>query len=314
MDARALPGRCAPRWFASALALPFVACSADDTVTLGRALPDPLFGDRGRAVDKINENGDDEAPTLTEDLLEIYFTSRRGRGPGNGDIWFATRTSRTLAFDDPHLVNEMSTEAVSTKYQELSPAISRDGLTLWLASDRPGTRGGLDIWQTERASRDAEWGKLHNVTELNSTSDDLPRPLGESELVMPLASRREGTQYQIYLARRVSPQVPFSDDAQPIRELRRDGSGMAGGFLTEDGLSLFFQREGQGNDDLYLAWRRSLSEPFEHELPLDGVNDSANDREPFVSSDHTRFFFASNRQAGTGFDIFATTLDLPVFE
>jgi len=155
MEWRTSAGRCAVRRRVVALAaLPFVACSADDTVTLGRAAPDPLFGDGGRPVDKINSNGDDEDPTLTADLLQIYFTSRRPGGSGNGDIWFATRASRTLPFDIDTL-NPAVGEEVNSEYQELSPAISRDGLTLWLASDRPGGLGGLDIWQTERSSRNA---------------------------------------------------------------------------------------------------------------------------------------------------------------
>jgi hypothetical protein len=307
MNASTLPGRCAGQWLAVVLsAAPCLACAEDDTVTLGRAVPDPIFGDQGRLVAAINSPGDDEEPTLTGDLLDMYFTSRRP-GPGNGDVWHAGRSARTLAFGAPELVAEVSTE-----YQELSPAISPDGLILWLASDRPGTLGDLDIWQFERASREAKWQGPRNVTGLNSTSDDLPRPLGARGLVMPFASRREGTEYQIYLARRASPQAPFTD-FQTTPALRGEG-GMGGAFLTDDGLSLFFQREGEGGGDLFLAWRRSLQAPFENFVALDGVNGEANERDPFVSGDQTRFFFASNRTAGRGFDIFATTLDLPVFE
>jgi len=307
MSAPTLPERCARRWLGVLVAAAScVACADDDTVTLGRAVPDPIFRDDGRPVAAINSSGDDEQPTLTGDLLDIYFTSRRP-GPGNGDIWHARRSARTLAFDPPLRVDEVSSE-----YQELSPAISADGLTLWLASDRPGSLGGLDIWKFERASRDAKWSSELNVTELNGTSDELPRPLGASQLVMPFASRRDGTEYQIYLAQRASPQAPFSDIRATL-ELRGEG-GMSGGFLSEDGLSLFFQREGQGGGDLFLAWRRSLQEPFEHVIPLAGVNGEANERDPFVSLDQTRFFFASDRTAGKGFDIFASPVDLPVFE
>ena len=309
MKPHALPAACAGRRFRAALAaVPLVACSADGLVTLGRGAPDPIFGeDGGRPVAAINSNGDDEQPTLTEDLLEIYFTSRRP-GPGNGDVWCAKRRSRTVAFDLPHLVVEVSTEA-----QEVSPAISRDGLTLWLGSDRANGLGGLDIYQAERPSRDATWGPLRPVTELNSSSDDVPRPPAQQERVMPFASKREGGEYQIYLAERPSRQAAF-DHIEPTLALRQEGGGMAGGFLSEDGLELLFHREGDGGGDLWLAWRRSFEEPFEHEIALGGVNGEASERDPWMNSDHTRFFFATNRLAGKGFDIFATTLDLPAFE
>jgi hypothetical protein len=89
---------------------------------------------------------------------------------------------------------------------------------------------------------------------------------------------------------------------------------MAGGFLSEDGRLLFFHRGADGGD-LYLTWRHSTAEPFDDDpLALDSVNSLSVERDPWVSSDQTRFFFSSDRQPETSLDIFATTLDLPVFE
>lgn len=289
--------------------LPLIACSADDLVTLGRAVPDPRFGDQGRPVAGLNDGSEQTAPSLTEDLREIYFTSIR-EGTGKGDIWCARRSSRVVAFDRAEVVNGVSTTA-----QEISPVIARDGLTLWIGSDREGTRGGLDIWRAERASRNAAWGALRNVTELNSTSDDIPRPLAQGELVMPLASRRDGAEYQTYLARRPLLDAAFGPPER-LELQPEEGGGIAGAFLTEDGRVLLFHREGSDGGDLYLAWRRSSRESFQRQdvLPLTGVNTTALERDPWLSADQTRFFFASSRLTGRGFDIFATTIDLPVFE
>jgi hypothetical protein len=204
-------------------------------------------------------------------------------------------------------------DAVSTTAQEVSPVISRDGLTLYIGSDREGTKGGLDIWRAERGSRNSNWGELRNVSELNSASDDIPRPLAEGELVMPFASRRDGAEYQTYLARRPSLDAAFGEPER-LELQQEEGGGIAGAFLTEDGRLLLFHREGSDGGDLFLAWRRSSREPFQNPIALERVNTSALERDPWLSADQTRFFFASSRLTGRGFDIFATTLDLPVFE
>jgi hypothetical protein len=288
-------------------ALPLCACQDDHVVTLGRALPDPRFGDDGRPVAGLNDGQDQTAPSLTEDLLDIYFTSIR-EGTGKGDIWHARRSTRVAAFPRAQFVNEVNTTA-----QEVNPVISRDGLTLWIASDREGGLGGLDIWRAERGSRNSVWSELSNVTELNSPSDDIPRPLAQGELVMPFASRRDGAEYQTYLAHRPTVDAPFQGEFERVELPREEGGGISGGFLSEDGRMLFFHREGSDAGDLYLAWRRSPGDPFQSPMGL-RVNTMALERDPWVSADQTRFFFASSRVTGRGFDIFATTLDLPVFE
>jgi hypothetical protein len=295
----------------AALVLPALAgCGADAAVTLGRALPDPAFGDEGRVVASINDSADESSPTLTTDLLEIYFSSSRG-GLGSGDVWWASRSDRSLAFGEPLLL-----EAVSSADREVSPVISPDGLSLWVGSDRPGSRDqSIDIWQADRPSRGAQWSDLRNVSELNSARDDLPRPLGHDGRVMPLASRRDDRNYQTYLATRASANAPWAAvDATAVAGLWLEGSAMLGAFLTADGMQLFFHRETSTGAELYLAWRRSLREPFQGPIALTTLNVGTRQREPWVSVDETRFFFTSDRLVADGFDIYATTLDLPRFE
>src|SRR5260370_19378826 len=55
---------------------------------------------------------------------------------------------------------------VNSPYNDNSPAISKDGLSLYITSSplplppgaRPGGRGGADIWVSQRASTHAPWG------------------------------------------------------------------------------------------------------------------------------------------------------------
>jgi hypothetical protein len=64
------------------------------------------------------------------------------------------------------------------------PIQSPDGLSLYLASNRPGGKGLLDIWVARRASKHAPWGAPENLGEpVNSAADDFcPTPIGHGGL------------------------------------------------------------------------------------------------------------------------------------
>ncbi len=62
--------------------------------------------------------------------------------------------------------------AVNTASDDQHPTLSKDGLSLIFASNRPGGAGGTDLWVSQRDSLDSPWQKPQNVTALNSPFDD----------------------------------------------------------------------------------------------------------------------------------------------
>jgi hypothetical protein len=68
---------------------------------------------------------------------------------------------------------------INTAANEQHPAISRDGLSLYISSDRPGGFGGTDIWTSQRACADAQdpacaWQTPVNLgPNINSAGNDL---------------------------------------------------------------------------------------------------------------------------------------------
>ena len=48
-------------------------------------------------------------------------------------------------------------EAVNSPYPEILPALSKNGSSLYFASDRPGSLGGEDLWVSRRAGKDRAW-------------------------------------------------------------------------------------------------------------------------------------------------------------
>src|SRR2546428_9792591 len=63
---------------------------------------------------------------------------------------------------------------INSASDERHPAVSKDGLSLYFASSRPGGCGGFDIWITQRASIDSPWEEPFNLgCTVNSAADDL---------------------------------------------------------------------------------------------------------------------------------------------
>ncbi|HXJ23937.1 MAG TPA: hypothetical protein VMT03_27335 [Polyangia bacterium] len=278
-----------------------VGCSAGKTVTLGEITPLPYHFDAPQLVAELASTSRTDNPTLTGDLLEIYFTTERVSG--NGDVWFAARASAAEPFGAPAPVS-----AVNGSSFETSSAISTDGLTLWFGSDRDGGTGAVDVWVSQRGTRGGDWSTPVNVVALNSASDDIPRPPGQHGLVMPMASSRPaGTNpngnYQTYLAARPGDGSPFTTPA-PIPELDNPDRSTVDGFLTDDGLTLFFSATpnagaaldgGAGNADLYVAWRQGTSDHFSFTQPLDDLNTPGDERDPWLTPDGKTLYFTSDR-------------------
>lgn len=237
-----------------------------------------------RVVPVIGSDDKDDNPTLTSDLLEIYFTSTRS---GNSDVWFARRDSVDVDFDPPEPLT-----VVNTSEFESSPAVDGDGLTLWIARRTDEGMGGVDIYASRRASRADAWGEAELVANLSTTGDDIPRPPGAGGLIMPLSIRTEGDTYQLYLATRQDTTSEFSP-AVPLQGLRREGYGSVDGFISWNGEHLLFAYTRDDTGDLYIAPHSDTG--FANAVPLLDVNTEADERDPWLSPDGKILFFASNR-------------------
>ena len=257
-------------------------------VDLGDPRPPPYRFGTPRLLAELDTAYANQNPTLTADLLDLYFTSNRD---ASGDVWTAHRASPRDPFDVPALVAE-----VSSPMYETSPAISLDGLSLYFGSDRDGGLGATDIWSAARPDRAAPWSALANLVPLNSAANDIPRPPGQRGLVMPMSSERDSTDgYRTYLSARPDVGQPFGAPAI-ISELTAGDRSIADAFLSDDGLTLFYASAPPGaKPDLYVAWRVSTADRFSLATPLVDLNSAADDRDPWLSPDGTVFYFTSDR-------------------
>ena len=103
-------------------------------------------------VTELSTPHNDFRPTIRFDGLEVIFDSNRPAPPdivgvGLRDLWLTTRSSTSAPWSPPqHLGN-----VVNGPFNDSLAALSGDGFTLALTSDRPDGFGGNDLYQTSRA-------------------------------------------------------------------------------------------------------------------------------------------------------------------
>jgi hypothetical protein len=219
--------------------------------------------------------------------------STREGGPGHGDVWKSVRDSGDASWNPPTLV-----QYVSSPDRETCPAVTLDGLSLYVASDRDGGKGGYDIWMTSRASRAYDWPPPTPVSELNTPNDEIPRPLGDHSLAMPLSYRiSQSYEYQIYMATRSSPSAMWT---APALLAWVDTANLdVDGFLSDDALSFAFSSDrlnDAGIQDLFLALRADPFSAFVTAEALASVNlATSGEAHPWLSPDQRELYFDSDR-------------------
>jgi hypothetical protein len=181
------------------------------------------------------------------------------------------------------------------------PIQAPDGLSLYMASNRPGGLGQLDIWVARRASTDAPFGAPENLgAPINSPADDFcPTPVRGNGLFF--VSRRTTAEScglgDVYFSR-LNPVHGWATPSHlacapdgPNSELDEQGPSYveAGGRVQ-----LYFSRgSGTVPGDLYVA-ERAADGSFGAALPVDELNTAANEIQPNVRKDGLEVVFSSS--------------------
>lgn len=214
--------------------------------------------------------GEDD-PTLTGDLLEIYFNR-------SNEIYRATRA---VATDPWSAVGPVA--PLNTASSESSPEVASDGLTIYFSSTRGG--GALDIWRSTRALRTDVWGAPAVVAELNTGSMDTnPTPRTDG-LGLIFSSSRSGSR-DIYETTRATVGDAW-DPPVPRAELNSTGND-GGPMLARGGTMIVFFSDrggGAGGSDLYLATRAATGMPFDPPVRIAEVDTAAAEEDPWLSED-----------------------------
>ena len=97
-------------------------------------------------------------PALAPDGRTLYYATQQPPGEGGLDIWQATRADASGPFTTAATLGR----PVNLASADAMPGISADGLMLAFASRRDGGQGDWDLWLSERASVDGDFGSPMN--------------------------------------------------------------------------------------------------------------------------------------------------------
>jgi Tol biopolymer transport system component len=188
------------------------------------------------------------------------------------------------------------------------PFISRDGKTFYMASNRPGGLGMIDIWVSTRASVEDPWGPPVNAgAPVNSPQNDFcPTISRDGHLFYFVSNRPNGCGGDDIYATRLRP-----DGWDPVVNLGCDVNSSANEAspfpLPEagDGPVLYFSSTRTGDSDLYQS--ESHGGVFAAATPVAELNTAVQDGQPNVRRDGLEIFFFSNRTGAAGNDIYSAT-------
>jgi hypothetical protein len=202
------------------------------------------------------------------------------------------------------------------------PFISRDGKSFYMASNRPGGLGGIDIWVSTRAKAGDPWPAPVNVgAPVNSPANDFCPTIARDGHLFYFVSNRGGgcggSDIYVTRLRNMSGfQQPMNlgcgvnspaDEASPF-PLPESGSGAVlyfsstrpGGFAPDAPAATV------GDSDLYVS--ESHGGMFGPADLVPGANSASEDGQPNVRRDGLELFFFSNRPGTLGLaDIYAAT-------
>jgi hypothetical protein len=212
----------------------------------------------------------------------------------------------------------------TTADTEGCPFISPSGKTFFIASNRPGGLGGLDIWVSTRASENEPWGEPVNLgAPINTSANDFCPTIGRDGKTFFFASNRPGfcgttANADIYTTR-FGPGL----QAETVVHLgckvnsAWDEHSPFPAQIPGEGPVLFYSsaRPLDGNDapgdhDLYSSPMHGGV--YQAGSALAGINTIANEGQPNVRRDGQELFFWSDRAGGFGgADIYSIEKESP---
>jgi len=208
--------------------------------------------------------------------------------------------------------------SVNSIFDEGGPAISKDGLSLYFHSTRPGGPGNTDIWVTQRESVSDSWGIPQPLgLNVNSTFADNSPNLSRDEHLLFFASDRPGGSgnLDIWVSRREHTHDDFGwqpavnlgatintvavDAGQAY--LENDEAGVPQLFLASNRLG------GPGGLDIYVS-EQNADGSFGPAALVNELNSTLADQAPEIRYDGLEMFIMSNRSGTRGLaDLWVST-------
>ncbi|MBQ1697558.1 MAG: PD40 domain-containing protein [Bacteroidales bacterium] len=197
---------------------------------------------------EINTSAHDAVVAISPDGNELYIY----REDDNGSLLVSRKSGSS--WSAPELLGGN----INTPYEEKGAALSPDGNKLYFASDRPGSKGGLDIFVATRQDNGA-WGNVKNLGDGVNTEADEEGPFvsGDNTKLYFSSKGHAGIGgYDLFSAPINGDNVGSADNLGAPINTNADEL-----YVFEAGKKIYFSSNrgnGMGNYDLYVAGPTAL--------------------------------------------------------
>lgn len=222
----------------------------------------------------INTGDIENLPTLSPDGKTMFFTSTRPGGFGSSDIYMTTRINPNDDFSWTAPVNLGS--VINTSDGEIGASYFENPTNgtaiLYFTSNRPGSLGGEDIYQSTR-NANGTYNAPTNVAELNSASFDRNSAVRNDGLEIFFASERDGGLggRDIWVSTRASVSAEWNPPVN-VASVNSFGTDHTPS-LSPNGTILYFSSDHNGSPDIYTATRVSINRSPTADFDGDGRTD-----------------------------------------
>lgn len=234
-------------------------------------------------VPNINDlTADDDDPSFTADLLELYFNSERG---ADSNVWMSKRATIADPWGTPEPVVEVNTASLDG-----NPVVAPDGLSLWLSTRRDGQPPtDRDIYVSTRPDRTSAWSVP--VREAALSALDVHEYAGSvtADSLTFLLERN----HDLYVATRLTTGSPWSIPV-PIAELNTSDDEERQAWISHDGNTLYFDTNGGLSVDIVMTTRASSAAPWQTPISVTELNTDEDESDAWLSGDQRFIMFTKN--------------------
>lgn len=162
-----------------------------------------------RMNQKVNIGEANPSIFITPDETEMFIVSQGvDSGYGDRDLYYSSKDENGRWKKPVNMGPK-----INTPYKEDAPYLSKDGKSLYFASQGHNSMGGFDIFRSER-NKNGEWGEARNIgTPVNSAGDDIYYIENDEGTLAYYASMRPGSygHLDIYTAKYDCKNIPASE-------------------------------------------------------------------------------------------------------
>ncbi|MBL6447513.1 PD40 domain-containing protein [Fulvivirga sp. 29W222] len=193
-----------------------------------------------------NYNINEGAVTFSPDGKTMIFArGNSGKKKGTADVNLYISSNRRDGWTEPRMLN-----INNPGYWDSTPTFSRDGKTLYFASNRPGGYGGTDIYSAKRNSR----GRFYKVTnlgsEINTTGNEMFPYISDDGFMYFSSDGHAGFGgLDLLVAKRRNGRIEIENLGEPMNT-NADDFGMYL-FKADRGFFTSNRVGGEGDDDIY---------------------------------------------------------------